>query len=124
MHIRVLAVMLVTSLSGLSTPLLASDLALVGAKVYPSPSGPPIENATVLIHNGRITAVGPSTRVKVPRLAHAVTVIDCKGKVITAGFWNSHVHFTEDAWKNAATADAAKLKEHMERMLTQWGFTT
>ena len=51
-------------------------------------------------------------------------VIDCTGKTIVAGFWNSHVHFTEAAWKNAGSAPAASLQEHMQAMLTKWGFTT
>lgn len=102
----------------------ASDLALVGGKVYTSPSDPPIEHGTVLIHDGTITAVGPSDKVKPPHLRRAVTVIDCTGKVVTAGFWNSHVHFMEDAWKNAGTADATKLESHMQQMLTRWGFTS
>jgi imidazolonepropionase-like amidohydrolase len=51
-------------------------------------------------------------------------VIDCTGKTIVAGFWNSHVHFTEAAWKNAASAPAASLEDHMREMLTRWGFTT
>jgi imidazolonepropionase-like amidohydrolase len=124
MRVRIVAFTLIASLLALPTPLWASNLALVGAKVYPSPNEPPIENATILIHNGRIVAVGPSTRVKLPRPARSVTVINCQGMVITAGFWNSHVHFTEEVWKNAAAGDAAKLEQHMQRMLTQWGFTT
>jgi len=124
MHIRLLAIALFAWLLSLSTLLLASDLALVGAKVYPSPTDPPIENATIVIHKGRIVAVGPSAKVKAPRFARAVTIVNCKGMVVTAGFWNSHVHFTEDAWKNAGTSDAPKLEEHMQRMLTEWGFTS
>jgi imidazolonepropionase-like amidohydrolase len=112
------------ALFAVSTSLLASNLAFVGGKVYPSPTDPPIENATILIRDGRIVAVGPSSSIQLPRLARAVTVVDCKGMIVTAGFWNSHVHFTEDVWKNAATGNAAKLEEHMQAMLTQWGFTT
>src|SRR5438270_11590490 len=66
-----------------------SDLALVHAKIYPSPTEPPIENGVIVAHAGRILAVGPSPTIKVPRDA---TVIDCKGLIVTAGFWNSHVH--------------------------------
>ena len=51
-------------------------------------------------------------------------MIDCTGKTIVAGFWNSHVHFTEPVWRNAATAPAAPLTAHMQAMLTKWGFTT
>src|SRR5262249_53452067 len=65
----------------------AADVALVGAKIYPSPEVPPIENGSIILHEGRILAVGPSATIKVPGDA---TVIDCKGLVVTAGFWNSH----------------------------------
>src|SRR5690349_18029148 len=77
----------------------ASDLALVGAKIYPSPTEQAIESGSILVHDGQIVAVGPSAAVKVPRDA---TVIDCKGLVVTAGFWNSHVHLTEPKWVGAA----------------------
>jgi imidazolonepropionase-like amidohydrolase len=124
MDTRRVALALLPLLCVLSTPVFASTLALVGAKVYPSPTDPPIENATIVIRDGRIVAVGPSAKVKPPRLARLVTVVNCRGMFITSGYWNSHVHFTEDVWKNAANADAAKLEEHMQTMLTRWGFTT
>src|SRR5271157_5236701 len=99
----------------------SGDLALVGGKVYPTPQAAPIVNAVVLVHDGKITAVGPRDQVELPKSTY---VIECAGRVITAGFWNSHVHFTEDAWKDAATSPAAKLEEHMKTMLTKWGDTT
>jgi imidazolonepropionase-like amidohydrolase len=100
-----------------STP----DLALVGAKVYLSATAVPIDDAVIVIHDGKIAEIGRRGQVKVPK---SDQVIDCKGKVITAGFWNSHVHFTEDVWSNAANAPADKLEQHMQEMLTAWGFTT
>jgi hypothetical protein len=66
----------------------ASDLALVGAKIYLSPSEPPIASGIILVRSGHILSVGPIAEIKVPRGA---TVIDCEGLVVTAGFWNSHV---------------------------------
>src|SRR5215472_18820078 len=81
----------------------ASDLALTGAKVYPSPLDPPIENGSVLIHDGHILALGPSSATKIP---HAARVIDCKGLVVTAGFWNSHVHILPPALLHARDSDA------------------
>lgn len=98
-----------------------SDLALVGGKVYTSPTATSIDDAVVLVHDGKILAVGKRREIAIP---DSVRVIDCTGKVITASFWNSHVHFTEDAWNNAATTPADKLEQHMREMLTRWGFTT
>jgi len=99
----------------------SGDLALVGGKVYPTPQAVPIVNAVVLIHDGKIAAVARRDDIEIPKSAY---IIECAGRVITAGFWNSHVHFTEDAWHDAAAAPAAKLEEHMQTMLTKWGFTT
>jgi imidazolonepropionase-like amidohydrolase len=95
-------------------------LVLQGGKVYPSADANPIENAIVLIQNGRIVKVGSRREVTVPKSA---TVIDCTGKVIVAGFWNSHVHF-EAGWQDVPHASAEKTEAHMQEMLTRWGFTT
>ena len=97
----------------------SQELILTGAKVYPSPTAAPIENATVVVHEGKIVSVGTG-KVRVEKGAEA---IDCKGKVVVAGFWNSHVHF-ETGWHGAADAPATKLESLMQEMLTRWGFTT
>jgi imidazolonepropionase-like amidohydrolase len=44
----------------------ASDLALVHVKIYPSPAAAPIPDGTILVHDGRIQAIGPSSKIKVP----------------------------------------------------------
>ncbi|HET8713821.1 MAG TPA: amidohydrolase family protein [Gemmatimonadales bacterium] len=59
--------------------LLAQTIAITGGTVYPV-SGPKIENATILIRDGRIAAVG--TGVAIPAGA---TRIDASGKWITPG---------------------------------------
>jgi imidazolonepropionase-like amidohydrolase len=94
------------------------DLVLQGAKVYPSPAAKPIENAVVLIHDGRIVSVGTRTG-----STKSAQVIDCTGKVIVAGFWNSHVHF-ETGWQAIAQVPAGQVEAHLQEMLTRWGFTT
>jgi len=96
-------------------------VALVGGTVYTSPGATPVADAVVLISSGTITTVGKRSQVKIPKDAQ---VIDCSGKTIVAGFWNSHAHFIEAAWNNAGSAPAAVLEKHMQEMLTRWGFTT
>jgi imidazolonepropionase-like amidohydrolase len=96
-------------------------LALVGARIYPAPQAQPISDGVVLIENGRIVAVGKKGAVRIP--ADAET-IDCTGRTIVAGFWNSHVHFTEPKWLNAAELPAAQLKAQFQEMLTRYGFTS
>ncbi len=105
-------------------PTRASDLVLTHAKVYTSPTDGPIDDGTIVIHNGKIRAVGPSRTTKAPRFARAVTVIDCKGMTITAGFWNSHVHIFTDALLDAEYKKPASITDEMQKMFTQWGFTT
>lgn len=96
------------------------SIGLVGATVYTSPNATPLHDAVVLISGGRIAAVGKRAEVAIPK---GTRIIDCGGKTVVAGFWNSHVHFTEANWNNAATAPAAGLEKHMQEMLTRWGFT-
>jgi len=99
----------------------AATMVLKGATVYASPDATPISNATVVVSDGIITSVGSANDVATPDNA---SVIDCAGKTIVAGFWNSHVHFTEAVWQHAGTAPAAPMTAHMQDMLTKWGFTT
>jgi imidazolonepropionase-like amidohydrolase len=99
----------------------ASNLALVGARIYPSPTETAIENGSILIHDGHIVAVGPAAAVKIPR---GTTVIDCKGLVVTAGFWNSHVHILLPGLLHAENLSSEQINSQLQEMLTRWGFTT
>jgi imidazolonepropionase-like amidohydrolase len=99
----------------------ASDLALVGGKIYLFPSEPPIESGTILIHSGHILAVAPIAEIKVQS---DTTVIDCKGLVVTAGFWNSHVHILLPGLLHAEKLSSEQIASELQQMLTRWGFTT
>src|SRR5918911_1491623 len=96
-------------------------VALVGATIHPSPTDEPIEDGIVVIDDGKIAAVGSRTRVELPRTGQ---LLNCSGFTITAGFWNSHVHFFERKWANAATIPAPELSRQLEDMLTRYGFTS
>jgi imidazolonepropionase-like amidohydrolase len=98
----------------------SSSLAIVGAKIYRSPTEKPILNGGVLITNGKIAAVGGRRQIKIPR---GVTVLDCTGLTMMAGFWNSHVHFTEPKWKKAATLASSQLSIQLQDMFLRYGFT-
>jgi imidazolonepropionase-like amidohydrolase len=106
---------------GFSAAAHAQTLVLVGGTVYPSPDAAALPDAVVVVTGAAITAIGHRGNVQIP---NDVRVIDCTGKAIVAGFWNSHVHFTQAVWKSAASGPAAPLTAHMQEMLTQWGFTT
>jgi len=115
----VLLILAVVFLAG--GPCRASDLALIGAKIYPSPTEPPIENGSILVHGGQILAIGPARAIKIPRGA---TIIDCKGLIVTAGFWNSHVHIFTRGLLRVRDSTAAELDDQLDAIFNRWGFTT
>jgi len=96
-------------------------LALTNATIYPNPIDPPVTEAAILIENGKITFAGPQSQARIPETADR---LDCSGLIITAGFWNSHVHFFERKWANAAAIPAPELGRQLEDMLTRYGFTS
>jgi imidazolonepropionase-like amidohydrolase len=98
-----------------------AQLAVVGGTIYPSPAEEPIRNGVVLIDGGTIVAVGRRGSVRVPR---GIEVIDAAGSTVTAGFWNSHVHFLERMWMDPAKIPASDLTRQLQEMLTQYGFTS
>ena len=66
--------------------------AWVGARVIDGTGNPAIENATLLVRDGKIAAVGP--RVKIPAGAQR---IDGTGKTIIPGLINAHGHVNDPA---------------------------
>ena len=100
---------------------LSTGTALVirDAKVLPSPDLPSIDRATVVIRGGRISEVGPDA--SIPSSAQ---VLPGEGRVVTAGFWNVHVHFTEAKWRRVAKKPTALLEAQLHDMLTSHGFTS
>ena len=103
----------------------ASDnrvIACIGGTIYPSPIASPIDDAVLVASEGKIevVAAGNAMKIAIPANVHE---LDCQGKFIVAGFWNSHVHF-ETGWQDAANQPADKLATRMQEMLTRWGVTT
>src|SRR5213594_4319147 len=96
-------------------------LALVGGTIYVSPTEEPIRNGVVLINDGKIAAVGTRGQAKIPKSAQ---LIDCSGRTITAGVWNSHVHFIERKWANAKNIPTDQLLLQLQEMLTRFGVTS
>ena len=104
-----------------ATPAQQARVALVGGTIYPSPTEPPIPDGVVVIENGRISAVGQRNTMRVP---DGIATLECSGSTITAGFWNSHVHFFENQWADAASIPAPRLADQLRAMLMRYGFTS
>jgi imidazolonepropionase-like amidohydrolase len=94
-------------------------LVLQHARIYTSPADPPIDDGTVVIRDGLIAEVGPA--IPVPAGA---TVLPCDHCVVTAGFWNAHVHFTEPKWNLAEWKSNDVLNAQLADMFLSHGFTT
>ncbi|HEU5467762.1 MAG TPA: amidohydrolase family protein [Steroidobacteraceae bacterium] len=94
---------------------------LSASRLYVSPDAPPVDDAAVLIVDGRIAAAGPAKGVAA---RGAKRFAGCDGGTVTAGFQNSHVHFTEAKFADAGKKPAAELGAAMTDMLNRFGFTT
>jgi imidazolonepropionase-like amidohydrolase len=100
----------------LAMPAAAQTIAITGGKVYPV-SGPAIENGTVIITNGRITAVGAN--VAIPAGAQR---IDATGKIVTPGFVNSSTQLgvQEVSAVNDTRDMNARGKDNIAAAFTVW----
>ncbi len=69
----------------------ADTIAIVGVTVIdPSSSEPAASDQTILVADGVIRAVGPSSAITIPASARRV---DASGKFAIPGLWDAHVHF-------------------------------
>ena len=70
----------------------AAAKAFVGARVLDGTGRPELENATIVVRDGRIESVGPSGPLKMPAGADR---IDLLGKTVIPGLINAHGHVGE-----------------------------
>jgi imidazolonepropionase-like amidohydrolase len=68
-------------------------VAFTNVRVFDSDARAFLEDQTVVVERGRITAAGPSAGVKVPAGAQA---FDGKGKTLLPGLWDCHMHVGGD----------------------------
>lgn len=94
----------------------AQTIAITGGKVYPV-SGPVIENGTVVITNGKISAVGAN--VPIPAGAQR---IDATGKIVTPGFVDAltQLGVQEVAAVNDTRDAGARGKDNIAAAFTVW----
>jgi imidazolonepropionase-like amidohydrolase len=67
----------------------STAIVLSNARVIDGTGGPPIDDATIIIDEGRIQAIGSATVVKQPAGA---MIVDCRGKTIIPGLISDHSH--------------------------------
>ena len=82
-------------LSKAAPPIQSDTFALVGARVLAGADMAPIENATLVVRDGRIAEFGQGVALPVPG---RVPVIDARGKTIVPGLWDMHAHASQIDW--------------------------
>ncbi len=104
------------------------DLVMTNVAVWSRPEADVIHDCIVVVRDGRVHSVSPMVAscanagaADVPR---DIPIVDAGGRILTAGFWNCHVHFTETVWSGARRADATKLQQALDTMLVSRGFTS
>ena len=90
-------------------------LAIVGGAVYTSPDAAPLADAVVLVEEG-IAAVDKRGAFDLRR----AQILDASGGTVMAGFQNSHVHFTEPEWQEAAHLPKGAVSDAIASMLTRF----
>lgn len=104
-----------------SDPVPEGATVIRAARLYAAPDKAPIDDAAILIVDGRIAAAGPSADIA---SRGAAVFAQCDGGTVVAGFQNSHVHFTDAKFADAASRPAAELTAALDDMLNRFGFTT
>jgi len=80
----------------LTVPVVAQrDFALVGARVIDGTERAPLDDATIVIRDGKILTVGPRASTPIPPVAKRV---DVRGKTIIPGLWDMHAHVALPEW--------------------------
>ena len=94
-----------------------TTVVLTGARVIDGTGRAPLENATLLIRNGRVEAIGAPAGVAIPAGA---TRIDVSGKTIVPGFINAHGHLSNGDQK---LPPQVRILQQL-RLFAQYGVTT
>ena len=92
-------------------------VALTGARVIDGTGRPPLDQATILIVNGRIESVGAGAAVKIPSGA---TRVNLAGKTVMPGMINAHGHSANGDKKLPVREQVIQ----QMRLYAQYGVTT
>jgi imidazolonepropionase-like amidohydrolase len=82
-------------ISNRANPPAKGALVITNANLIDGTGKAPLNNAVIVINDGRITAVGPRSSIKVPKGAK---ILDAQGKYVLPGLWDMHAHFEQVEW--------------------------
>ena len=98
----------------------ASVKAFTGARVIDGTASAPIDNATLLVSNGRVVAVGPAAQVTIPASA---TRTSLAGKTVIPGLINAHGHVGDTVGLTAERYSANQVMKDL-RTYAAYGVTS
>ncbi|HEU0071563.1 MAG TPA: amidohydrolase family protein [Alphaproteobacteria bacterium] len=70
----------------------SQTLVVRGGRLIDGTGRPPVDNAVIVIENGRFKAVGPAGQVKVPEGAD---IVEAAGRTVLPGFIDGHAHLED-----------------------------
>jgi imidazolonepropionase-like amidohydrolase len=94
--------------------------AFVGIRLYDGTGAAPIDNAVIVVRDGRIEAVGPADAVAV---APGAERIDLAGLIVVPGLVNAHAHVSDVTGLEGGHYDEANLLRQL-RLYARYGVTT
>ena len=94
--------------------------AFTGARVIDGTTGAPIDNATIVVRDGRIVAIGPAPRVTIPAGANRTVLA---GKTIVPGLINTHGHVGDTEGLDADRYSAGNVMRDL-RTYAAYGVTS
>lgn len=119
---RALARLLLLSLAALAQLAYAETVALRHVRVIDGNGGVPLENATVLIEDGLIAAVGPDAGISVPADARQ---LDLHGRSVLPGLISDHSHLGMTDGSGAGPQNYTRANiERQLRQFQRYGVTT
>jgi imidazolonepropionase-like amidohydrolase len=90
-----------------------------GARVLTGERRPAIEDAAVVMANGRITAVGPRSTIKAPAGA---TIVDLRGKTIMPALVDAHSHLGYTDVRTGITSAASYTRDNLLDHLRRYAY--
>ncbi len=97
----------------------ADTKVFTGARIFDGTGKPVIENGTIVVQDGKITAIGPARKVKAPKGAQT---IDVRGKTITPGLINTHGHVSDVEGRRTGATEEGVTRQLA--LFSRYGITT
>jgi len=97
----------------------ADTKAFVGARIFDGSGKAVIEKGTIVVQDGKIAAIGRSSKVKLPKGAQT---IDVSGKTLTPGLINAHGHVSDVEGKRTGASEESIARQLS--LFARYGVTT